>query len=207
MGIVRLCDANTPGAVKGESGGSTFYTVTEYEGCVLKEWENNGYDDSDFYCSYWDEEAQEIKTTIFASTRGWSYPCLATRVDATPEVRAKADAWIAKRERERRVRTALAGRNRAREIARKLDLPNYHRVVRLAKAYNVHGRIPSELHSTLLDGEKSLVHRVFDLIQSYANNRLRSKFRKSLAEQIVRWMRDDSPTYDRPLSAKQESFL
>ncbi len=72
-------------------------------GICLFESERNGYNDSDFYMTFWDEETQQPKSYEFASTRGWCYPCLASAADATPEVVAKYDAWDkARRETARR---------------------------------------------------------------------------------------------------------
>ena len=71
------------------------YIETTYEGCVLDTYERNGYDDSDFYAIVWDEAEQTIKHIEYASTRGWSYPNGA-QVDATPEVKEKAKAYLAK---------------------------------------------------------------------------------------------------------------
>jgi hypothetical protein len=41
----------------------------------------------------WDEPTQSVKKIEYGTTRGWSYPNLATAVDATPEVKAKAEAF------------------------------------------------------------------------------------------------------------------
>lgn len=66
-----------------------------YEGAVLDTGEINGYDDSDFYAVVWDEAAQCVKRVEYATTRGWTYNNYA-KVDATAEVLAKAEAWLAK---------------------------------------------------------------------------------------------------------------
>lgn len=64
-----------------------------YEGCVLQTFERNGWDDSDFYAIVWDEAEQCIKDICYATTRGWTYANHAV-VDATPEVIAKAQAYL-----------------------------------------------------------------------------------------------------------------
>lgn len=63
----------------------------EYVGAVLGDYEHNGAHDSDFYAVVWDEAAQMVKTKFWRTTRAWTYHnhC---RVDATPEVIAKANA-------------------------------------------------------------------------------------------------------------------
>ena len=64
--------------------------VESYKGCVLSEYENNGYNDSDFFAIVWDVENQCIKTVMYGTTRGaGSYGCL---IDATPEIRALAES-------------------------------------------------------------------------------------------------------------------
>lgn len=92
------------------------YEVT-YEGAVLSTWERNGYDDSDFYATVWDDEAGEVKDVMFATTRGWTYANSAT-VDATDEVKAKADAWY----RERLAHTLKANAEREAEFPEKGDV-------------------------------------------------------------------------------------
>lgn len=70
--------------------------VTSYEGCVLRTGEHNWYDDSDFYALVWDEPTRTVKKIEYATTRGWTYHNSA-KVDATPENRAKAEAYEAGR--------------------------------------------------------------------------------------------------------------
>lgn len=58
--------------------------VESYKGCVLAEYENNGYNDSDFYAIVWDYETSRLKSIMFGTTRaGGDWGC---SVDATPEV-------------------------------------------------------------------------------------------------------------------------
>lgn len=83
-----------------------YWTKATHVGHVLSEYERNGYDDSDFYATYWDAAKGEPVTVQYATTRGWTYPLLATRVDATPEVRAAYDAWRAVKMEEQRVAAA-----------------------------------------------------------------------------------------------------
>ena len=40
-----------------------------YKGCVISLWERNGYNDSDFYASVWDEETKSIKEYEYDTTR------------------------------------------------------------------------------------------------------------------------------------------
>lgn len=50
-------------------------------------------------------------------------------------------------------------------------------------------------------------YRMIDIVYSYKANRLRSNFRKSLAEQIVKWAKEENPKYKSPLSFKQMQYL
>ncbi len=77
----------------GEVDGHKGYYEIRYEGAVLREYERNGYDDSDFYADVWTGET--IRSIEYASTRGWTYGNSA-RVDATPEVLAAAAAFAAR---------------------------------------------------------------------------------------------------------------
>ena len=63
----------------------------EYEGAVLGEREKNYHDDSDFFALVWDDEKGEVKSVMFDTTRGVTNG--GCTVDATDEVKAKADAW------------------------------------------------------------------------------------------------------------------
>lgn len=65
-----------------------------WTGCVLATGEHNFHDDSDFYALVWSEEQQRVIEVQYATTRGWTYHDSA-KVDATPEVLAKATAWKA----------------------------------------------------------------------------------------------------------------
>ena len=68
------------------------YMETTFVGCVISTRERNGYDDSDFYATVWNEEKQAPESIEYATTRGWTYPNSAI-VDATPEVLAKYRAY------------------------------------------------------------------------------------------------------------------
>lgn len=78
------------------------YMETTYIGRVLEIREENGYHDSDFYATVWDDEKGCTENILYATTRGWTYPNGA-KVDATPEVKEKFRAWSAKRQEERRL--------------------------------------------------------------------------------------------------------
>ena len=54
-----------------------------YEGCVLRKFERNGYEDSDFYALCWDENCQEVVEVEYASTRAGG--CGDAKIDITFE--------------------------------------------------------------------------------------------------------------------------
>jgi hypothetical protein len=62
-------------------------------GLCLEEYERNGSNDSDFYMIVWNPETQKTETIEYASTRGWTYPCLASKVDATEETKTAATEY------------------------------------------------------------------------------------------------------------------
>lgn len=68
---------------------------------VLKTWENNGYDDSDFYALVWSDENNKPLEIMYATTRFWSYPNTAI-VDADEETLKKYKAFCEKLEQERK---------------------------------------------------------------------------------------------------------
>lgn len=59
----------------------------DYEGCVLNWYERNGYDDSDWYATCWDEKEQRVVDVMFDTTRcgGGGH----AEIDATAEVLRK----------------------------------------------------------------------------------------------------------------------
>lgn len=66
--------------------------VVSFEGCVLGEFERNGYDDSDFYAVVWDAAARTLRNITYASTRGPTTHNQCT-VDITPENLAAVKDW------------------------------------------------------------------------------------------------------------------
>jgi hypothetical protein len=71
--------------------------VQKYHGKVIREYERNYRDDSDFYAVVWDEEKEEPRHIQWATTRAWTYACGCT-IDATPEVIEKYNAWCKRRD-------------------------------------------------------------------------------------------------------------
>lgn len=76
-----------PHCLDGCKPGGPLYMKTSHVGMVLREYERNGRDDSDFYAVVWLPAEGRTEHIQYATTRGWTYPNSAV-VDATPEVRA-----------------------------------------------------------------------------------------------------------------------
>lgn len=76
-----------------------------YEGLVLKTYERNGRDDSDFLAIVWDLESNRPMHIEYATTRAWTYNNSAI-VDATPEIQAKYEAWRKECEELNRIKQA-----------------------------------------------------------------------------------------------------
>ena len=78
---------------------TTATNVSDYDrdftGCVLAIDERNGYHDSDFYATVWDEEKQCVRTIDDGTTRCYA-PSKYHRADASPAVWEKARAWWAR---------------------------------------------------------------------------------------------------------------
>ena len=62
--------------------------IAEYEGCVLRTYERNGYDDSDWYAVCWDPEKEAVVDVLYDTTRAGGGGSAV--VDATEDVLRKA---------------------------------------------------------------------------------------------------------------------
>ena len=170
-----------------EAIGETYWLAVSYRGCVLETRERNYYDDSDFYAVVWDEEKGCVREVDYATTRAWTYRNFA-RVDATDDVRAKAKAW-ARAELERL--DAIEAERRAKENAalmRECDLTEEQL---------------SDLRDTVR--QPDFFDGCVALLRTLAANRFRSKFRRSLAEQLRTWLETapDKRRFPSPFSQRQ----
>lgn len=160
----------------------------EYKGLCLNDYERNGYDDSDFFMEVWNPDAECVETICFATTRGWTYPSMGSRPDATDEVRAAATRW---REDQRRKARAARRSQAAKELMQKRalfrDLAERHgfKACRLSK---------------LIRNEQP--ERGIAALQLLKSN-LRSAFRIKMRDQLVAWLGSESPAYRSPFSARQ----
>lgn len=71
------------------------YDYSKYDGCVLWHREENGYHDSDWYATVWDEESQSVKEVLFQTTRAGMNG--SAEIDCTIENKIKAAKWQANR--------------------------------------------------------------------------------------------------------------
>lgn len=93
----------------------------DFTGCVLGTSERNGYHDSDFYATVWDEEQGCVRTIEDGTTRFYA-PSKYSRADATPEVRAKARAWWAATVGPKQAYAVLMGRRVAIDLGSKVEV-------------------------------------------------------------------------------------
>jgi hypothetical protein len=163
--------------------GDTLYLT--HQGLCLVDWERNMYDDSDFYMTVWDPVSKSPRNIMFATTRGWSYPCYNSSVDATPEVRAEYNAYMAYKQRRSEVLGRRAARQRDAEVAHRAGLTR----VQVE-------RLKAVVGTDYWEGVKRLI-----------TSNLRSGFRMSLRQQVISWINDPAPKFSRPLSPKQMAYL
>lgn len=171
-------------------------------GLCIQERERNMHDDSDFFMLVWDaekkvewcEEPGAPVEIMFATTRGWSYPRLASSVDATPEVRALFEKYTERTRRHFKALGLCERRKFAKQVREECGLSwsEYKRLRFAVGLVGARDEIP-EGYRTLLRSEHA--------------GRLRSKFRMSLAAQVRKWLADPSPAYATPLSPKQANYL
>ena len=179
MAITIDCQESAQGAYQVTCNGYTLWVKDIYKGCVLRKWEHNGYDDSDFYADVWDEAEQRVKSIEYATTRFWTYH-LGAVVDATPEARGCAEAWEKAKRRAEKAKGLLEYRAKMRETARINGLKSYTILFQL-KAYP-------------------------EIIQLLSKKR-KSKFYQDLRNQVVAWLLSSERKYDCPLSPRQRQAI
>lgn len=169
--------------------------VETHKGLCLYERERNMYDDSDFFMIVWDPEAHCTKEIMFASTRFWSYPCMASHPDATPEVKVEFTAWRIEQDRRNDILRRWGDRRRRINMANDLGITRSD-LKRLMTIY----------HRQSLETKRNPDD--FDLIVTLLKTKnFRSNFRKSLADQIRKWLKTPDSSYGKPLSQKQMASL
>ena len=169
-----------------------YYLYSTHHGLCLFDREVNGYHDSDFYMIVWNPEKGEPERIEFASTRGWSYPCYASRPDATDEVRAEYKAWQDKQAAD------------ARRRSRKAQACKYWGIrATMLAAGAAHG-FP---HWRMFRLWKTVGTEDFERLMKLFSPRLRSQFKIKLRTQVIEWLKQDAPKYKTPLSRKQMEYV
>ena len=191
--------------------GGEFGIERRYHGRVLREWERNGYDDSDWYVLVMEDDG-EFRSFCYSTTRGGSAPANAD-VDATDEVKAAYKEHQARMARITKVR-------KLREVirqARGLNLTaRQWAEVRLAldprngmEAF----KDPDPRYSTgnehWFTWANDNVFYAYEALRKLAADSFRSDFKRSLAEQVYAWATTPAAErkYEKPLSPKQLQYL
>lgn len=163
-----------------------------HKGLCVSEREMNGSSDSDFFMTVWDEENQCAKEIMFATTRGWSYPSMASYVDASEEIRQKVKAYgeeqiqkITQKQRHEKAKILKKERAEYRKLAEEHQFPSFRLCKLIRKSGDDNGKA------------------ILKLLKS----NLRSQFRMSLRERLVSWLQDNAPAYQSPFSHKQWEYL
>lgn len=99
----------------------------DFTGCVLSLREMNGYHDSDFFATVWDEE-QGVVREIFDGTTRCAAPAKYHRADATEEVQAKARAWWSKQVGPKQAYSVLKGRVSYVDVGAKVEVVSGRKV-------------------------------------------------------------------------------
>lgn len=165
-------------------GPFAYWVKETHKGLCLYDYEKNGYDDSDFCMVVWNEEKQQPEHITFASTRGWTYPLYSSYPDATPEVKAKYEAW--------KVATARRYNIQNKWNKRKIEIKQAAEMKITRKEWK---RL-KELYGY----EKAMVF--YPLLKA----NLRSQFKKDMANKVREWLAGNS-NYKYPLSLGQFEAL
>lgn len=179
-----------------------------HHGLCLAERERNMRDDSDFYMLVWNPEKGEPEEIMFATTRGWSYPCLGSYVDASEETQAAHRAYRVQQERRMRIEGRWRARRWDAQMAAHLGLPSRAAVRRLREALGQHLPVPPEALSRGLAARLHVVQPDFAAVaRLLAARRLSSAFKQSLQEQARAWALGRDTRHATPLSPKQMRYL
>jgi hypothetical protein len=93
----------------------------DFRGCVLSVREYNGYHDSDFYATIWDDEQGCVREIEDGTTRLYA-PSKYGRPDASDEVIAKARAWWAAKVGPKMAYSVLMGRRAFIDVGAEVEV-------------------------------------------------------------------------------------
>lgn len=154
-----------------------------HHGLCLYETENNYYDDSDFFMVVWNPELKKTEKINFATTRAWTYPCYASRPDATKSVKAEYEVWLKYEERKQAILAKRKARQKMQAECRVMGI-------------------------THLEYAKAIGSGLFDVIYSLLKvKKFRSTFRGSCARQVREWLANADAKFNTPLSKRQLAAL
>lgn len=166
------------------------YTAREiYVGRVLGTGERNGYDDSDFTATVWDDEKGDVAVFVYATTRYPTYHLYA-HIDATAEVLETYRTTQAYKVRHMMV---MARRDASKDryaLARTLDVPPAAVKRLLTCPIHPHQR-----------------GAIIKLVSSFKAGKLRSNFKTSLAQAVMDWLNTPEPKFPTPLSKTQLGYV
>lgn len=168
---------------------------SRYQGILIQSLgERNGYHDSDWYVLLWDVEKQAPRSQLCATTAcggGDMWYCPYGLTDLLPEHAEAYRAWSRRREIQKR------WDERRRHIARAGELGLTRRE---------YARLRQVEFARFRNDEKG-AEALYLLEQLLGTKNFRSSFRKSLADQVRAWVREESPKFRVPLSPKQMASL
>lgn len=167
---------------EGGGGPKDLWTYETHHGLCIGEREDNRYDDSDFYMIVLNPDTDKFEEIMFASTRGWTYPCMGSHRDASPELMERYRA----EQQAKLDRIREAGERRSRE----------KREAEVQASGLTHEQAERLLRSH--EGERLL---------RFLGKKVRSDFKKSLQQRVREWAADPKPTYSSPLSRRQMAFV
>lgn len=101
----------------------------DFTGCVLSLRESNGYHDSDFFATVWDEEQGCVREIFDGTTRAYA-PSKYSRADATLEVIFKARAWWSKQVGPKQAYSVLKGRALYVDVGSKVEVVSGRKVAK-----------------------------------------------------------------------------
>ena len=183
MSILQIVPEATKKSEIQTWNGREYHVETKFIGTTLRDWERNGYHDSDFYATVYDTEMCQFRDIMYGTTRGCMFPQRPV-VDATEAVRALYKAY------EEGLTHMEARRVRARRTE---ELLNGGLTEKTINSFN----------------EEFSPYRIMDSGQENIYNLLKSnprkEFRQGLKKQVIEWL--DTPKeerkYNLPLSPKQ----
>jgi len=189
--------------------------VRRYEGRVIREWERNGYHDSDWYVLVMEDDGT-FRSFEYSTTRGGSAPANAD-VDATEEVLAAYKAHQELIGRQQRIgklrRIAAEARTIGLtlrqwvELRQALDSSNWIEMPEaLETGYGYNYKTGNEHWFAWANQD---VARALSALGKLHRDSFRSDFKRKLAQQVFDWITTpaDARQYDQPLSRKQMGYL